>query len=150
MKNLLLSTAVVFATASFASAASHLMIANEVDNELATMSINVDVNALTEDQVNQLYQATQVEDTNERRAAIENVIRDSGMEMTEMDATPVAVSYPRNQLMLQVRNSAVDLGIENVSLRSLSDEQLTELYFLANGNEPEGDKKAMAKAILTN
>lgn len=150
MKNLLLSTALVLATASVAGAAAHTMLANQVDNDLATMSINVDVNTLTEDQVNVLYQALQTEGTNERKAAVESALRDAGVDMSMDEDTMVMVSYPRSQLMRAVNANAADLGIEDVPLRALTDAQLTELYFIGNGSMSGSDMKAAAKAVLTN
>lgn len=150
MKNLLLSTAILLSTATFASAAAHLMISNQIDNELATMSMEVDLSKLSEDEINLLYQATQTEDTNERKAAIESVLRGTGAEIKMMEPTMVMMSYPRNQLMRKVRANEVNLGIENVPLRSLSDDQLTQLYFLSEGSEAESDKKEMAQAIIRN
>ncbi len=154
MKNLLLSTALVLSTATFAGAASHSQIAMQVDNELATMSMNVDIDSLTEEQVAELFSAlTSAETAQDKQLAVEGVLNDENvMFEREQDADVVVVvdgadtMVPRSQLRAAVLESGDDLGLTDTRIRLLDDDKLGALFLLANGNDP--DKMTKAQAIV--
>lgn len=152
MKNLLLTTALIMGTTSFAHAASHSQIAMQVDNALASMNMEVDIDSLTEEQVSELYSAISSTDSaSSKQSSIRAVLNDNNVVVTDMEDTPVELSYmmPRSQLVSIVRAKETELGIGNVRLRSLSDAQLTELYLLANGGDTSSEKMSKAQNIVS-
>lgn len=151
MKNLLLTTALIMGTATFAHAASHTQIAMQVDNALASMAMEVDIDSLTEDQISALYTTISSSDNaSEKRNKIRAQLNDMNVMATDMDDPDVEVRYvaPRSQLISLVRAKETELGIGNVSLRSLSDEQLVALYQLGNGSASASEKMSRAEGIV--
>ena len=55
MRNILLTTAFIMGTTGFANAASHSQIAMQVDNALAAMAIEVDIDSLSDEQISNIY-----------------------------------------------------------------------------------------------
>ena len=150
MKKLLFGAALTFAAATFANAGEHFMIAQKVDSQLAAMSVNTDVYALTEDQINRLHQALQNDGTEARMAAVKVVLDDAGVPMVIEDDPQVAVTMRRSQLLRAVDKERDALDLQGMPLRALSNEQLTKLFFIANSGEPVSNMRILAMEALVN
>lgn len=151
MKKLLLTSAFVIATAGGALAGGHSQQAMMVDNLLSTYAMNVDVSSLTEDQVAELYLAlTSTDDRAEAQQKVEAVLNDGNVAYEMEDDIVITVNTPRSTLRAAVQAKATELGIEDVPLRTLTDEQLTQLYLLGNGSESASVKMTKAEGIIAN
>lgn len=147
MKNLLLSTALVISTAGFAAAGSHFQIEAQVENELALMQMDVDMDSLTEEQISQLYTTlTSTETASERDQKVRAVLNDWNVMVEDEEDPELALMIPRSQLRSLVYQKRGELGIEEIRVRTLTDDQLAALYLIANGNA--SDKQVQAKAII--
>ncbi len=145
MKNLLLSTAIVLSTATLASADSHGQLAMQVDNELATMNVNVDIDSLTEAQIKELYAAlTSSETADEKGDAVRVVLNDHNVMFEEEADVDLVVTVPRSQIRAQVLNNSEDLGLTETRIRLLDDEKLAALFLLVNSDDPQMQVKADA------
>ncbi len=145
MKNLLLSTAIVLSTATLASADSHGQLAMQVDNELATMNVNVDIDSLTEAQIKELYAAlTSSETADEKGDAVRAVLNDHNVMFEEEADVDLVVTVPRSQIRAQVLNNSEDLGLTETRIRLLDDEKLAALFLLVNSDDPQMQVKADA------
>ncbi len=145
MKNLLLSTAIVLSTATLASADSQGQLAMQVDNELATMNVNVDIDSLTEAQIKELYAAlTSSETADEKGDAVRAVLNDHNVMFEEEADVDLVVTVPRSQIRAQVLNNSEDLGLTETRIRLLDDEKLAALFLLVNSDDPQMQVKADA------
>ncbi len=145
MKNLLLSTAIVLSTVTLASADSHGQLAMQVDNELATMNVNVDIDSLTEAQIKELYAAlTSSETADEKGDAVRAVLNDHNVMFEEEADVDLVVTVPRSQIRAQVLNNSEDLGLTETRIRLLDDEKLAALFLLVNSDDPQMQVKADA------
>ena len=149
MKKLIATTALVLSTATFAFAESHSQLAIKVDNRLAAMNIDVDMESLTDEQIASLYTAlTSSEDHGEVKASVRAVMNDDNVVFEEPEDSDLTIVLPKSQLLASVRMNDEELGIEDVRLRDLSVEQLSALYLIATSTENASSKEAKAQAIV--
>ncbi len=147
MKNLMLSTALVLSTAGFAAADSHFQIEAQVENELALMQMDVDMDSLTEEQISALYTTiSSAETASERDKGVRAVLNDWNVTFENEDDPELTLMIPRSQLRSLVYAKRGELGIDQIRVRTLTDDQLAALYLIANGDA--SDKQVQAKAII--
>ena len=149
-RSLILSTALatgMVAGASIANASE--MTESIVEDKLATHAMHVEVDSLTDEQVSELYLITTSTDSHgEQRNKIMGVLTDWNVEYEMTDDDMIAVSVPRNQLLATVDSSRTELGLEEVKLSALSNEDLSSLYLIAAGSENASTKQQKAQAII--
>jgi PKD repeat protein len=152
MKRFLITTALVLTTAGGAHAQmvdSSSQLRAQVGNYLATTNYMVDVDSLTDEQVNQLYASIQSGGGEMQNADVKAVLNDNNIMASERPATIRVgeADMPRGQLYAEVSNSLVGTEFEGRAY-TLTDEEIAGLYTVINGSEDGADKNAKIAAYF--
>ena len=129
MKRLFLASAAALAlTASSAIADDQLR--TQLQNELDSSSIMIDVSQLSDEQVSELHFATtSTDDHGERKNKVEAVLLDAGyMTMNMGDAT---MFVPADIIKVEVQEGMAQYGYE-LDVSALSNPEIAELYMALN------------------
>ncbi len=152
MKRFLLTSALVLTTAGGAyaqSVDSSTQLRMQVGNYLATTNYQVDVDSLSDEQINQLYSSIQSGGGEMQNADVASVLNDNNVVSTERPSVVMVgeAEMPRGQLYAEVSNALVGTEFEGRAY-TLSDEEIVGLYTVLNGSEDGGDKNAKIAAYF--
>lgn len=141
MKTLMYTTAAVFALSGAAMAQDQLRAA--VQDEFVENGFSVDVDSLTDEQVNEIYALTTSDNSNVR-GDISKILMDGGYARMEMGESTIFVAG--NSLRDAVEIQLEGWGYE-IEADTLTDEQIAGLYPIVTGAS-EDDARAKIDAIL--
>jgi hypothetical protein len=162
MKRILMTTAFVVATAGMASAQEMSQLRQLVEQDLATSEYdNVDVSALTDEQVTRLYFiATSTDSSSVRQELYDQVLdkEDADMERSsrvrafrpmagDEDMEEVQTTMPRNQLRSLVQQLLETYQYE-VDVMSLDDSTLAGIFLVDTSTDSASEEKERIEAIL--
>jgi len=159
MKTLLITTAtaLTLSTAAFAQDDSD-QLRMSVAEQLDTLDMNVDVNALDDDQVAEIYAISQGDEESGERAKIRSVLEESGYQTMELGEEMIfvqsaaetasgAVPEGGNDLRDQVEIKLGEHGYDNVDTENLTDDQVAKLYAVVQSSDSEGARQKIEEIL---
>ncbi len=150
MKNLLATTALIVATATAATAQDASQLREQVSNELATYSMNVDVSMLSDEEVTELYTVlTSTDDQGAAQQRVRGILAGSGaVSMDDPEAFVVSMGMEMDQFDEAVSLALAENGYEDVDVSTLTTSQKAEIFTLASSDEMETDINERLGAIV--
>ncbi|NSX54715.1 hypothetical protein [Parasulfitobacter algicola] len=147
MKRFLATTALVMTTSAAAFAMSNEQLKDSVENELNSYEMEVNVDALTDDQISAIYVIMTTGDSPlDKQQRIESILEDANSAAV-VDEKGMVITLPANDMRAQVQSRLAIMGFD-VDVSELDDETIQGIYLVATSGENPNDKNAKIEAML--
>jgi hypothetical protein len=159
MKTLLITTAtaLTLTTAAFAQDDSD-QLRMSVAEQLDTLDMNVDVEALSDDQIAEIYAISQGDEESGERAKIRSVLEGGGYQSMELGNEMIfvqsaaataeeAMPEGANELRDQVAIKLGEHGFDDVNAENLTDDQVAKLYAVVQSSDSEGARQKIESIL---